>query len=694
MSELIVTAQRLDQARQTVEPALGASTYSLSKQLVDVLPGGENTQLNQVLLQAPGVTQDSFGQLHVRDDHGNIQYRLNNVILPEGLAVFGQALSPRIASNVELITGALPPQYGLRTAGVVNITTKTGIQNGGQASLYGGSHGLIEPSAEYGGSWGADSLFVSGSFTRTDVGIESPDGSATPLHDRSNQLQAFGYFDHIIDDQSRLSLIAGTSQSTFQIPDLRGAHPSFAADNGIIGLGPGGALQVDGVSDDPSDNLNERQREGTSYAIASYLRTADKLTLQASVFARYSTLTYRPDVLGELLFNGISQYAAKRDAAAGLQVESVYRISDAHTLRAGVIVEGDRSTSRTTSQVIPLGTNAQGQNVQTSDVPLTIIDDSAKTAWTYSGYVQDEWKLLPALTLNYGLRFDQLDAYRHEHQWSPRVNLVWTPLRGTTFHAGYARYFTPPPFGLVSSQTVAKFAGTTAAAAVGEDTTPYAERTHYFDLGAQKKLGRLTLGLDAYYRRDHDLLDEGQFGAPIILTPFNYRTGYAKGLELSLSYARGPVSLYANGSVQEAQGRDIISSQFNFSPDELAYIAAHDIYLDHDQTYTASAGASYRIGATHLNGDLLFGSGLRANSSDPVTLQSIPNGAHLPSYLQVNFSASHDFANTPAGPISVRADLINAFDRRYQIRNGTGVGVGAPQWGPRRGVFIGLTKSF
>src|SRR5439155_17074550 len=126
VEEIVVTAQRLDAARSTIEPALGASTYSLPESFIVNMPAGANAQLNQVVLQAPGVAQDSFGQLHIRGDHGNIQYRLNNVILPEGLQVFGQTLSPRLADNIQLITGAVPAQYGLRTAGVLNITTKSG----------------------------------------------------------------------------------------------------------------------------------------------------------------------------------------------------------------------------------------------------------------------------------------------------------------------------------------------------------------------------------------------------------------------------------------------------------------------------------------------------------------------------------------------------------------------------------------
>ena len=670
VSEVVVTARRLDAARQTVEPALGASTYSLPAQLVDNLPGGENIQLNQVILQAPGATQDSFGQLHIRGDHNNIQYRLNNVILPEGLSVFGQTLSPRLASNIDLITGALPAQYGLRTAGVINITTKSGFQTGGDVSVYGGSHGMYEPSAEYGGTWGPNSAFVSGSFTHTGLGVESPDGGSTPLHDVSNQLQAFGYFDHIIDASSRISLILGTSQETFQIPNAPGQHPDLG-------------LSVNGQTDFLSDDLNERQREGSTYAIASYQRSLGKATIQASLFARYSTLTFNPDPVGDILFDGIAQTARKSDTAAGVQLESVYDLTDAHTLRGGLIIEGDRAVSKTSSSVLPVDplTGVAG------DTPIAIIDNGARTAWTYSAYVQDEWKLLPTLTLNYGLRFDQLKSYRSEHQFSPRVNLVWTPLVGTTLHAGYARYFSPPPFELVANETVAKFANTTAASASADDTTPFSMRTNYFDVGAQQKLGAVTLGVDAYYRQDRNLIDEGQFGAPIILTPFNYAKGYARGIEFTANYTRGPLSLYGNLALSKAQGQDIDSSQFNFDPADLAYIANHYIYLDHNQTITASAGASYRIGATHLNGDVIVGSGLRRDGE-------VPNGDHVPAYTQVNFSIVHDFNTAATGPFSVRLDLINAFDDVYEIRDGTGVGVGAPQFGPRRGLFAGITKSF
>ena len=44
--------------------------------------------------------------------------------------------------------------------------------------------------------------------------------------------------------------------------------------------------------------------------------------------------------------------------------------------------------------------------------------------------------------------------------------------------------------------------------------------------------------------------------------------------------------------------------------------------------------------------------------------------------------------------VTIRADVLNLFDKNYQIRSGAGVGVGAPQWGQRRGFFAGITKKF
>jgi outer membrane receptor protein involved in Fe transport len=352
-------------------------------------------------------------------------------------------------------------------------------------------------------------------------------------------------------------------------------------------------------------------------------------------------------------------------------------------------LQSDRSKSFTSSAVIALDDAGN----QTTDIPITIVDNGAKAEWLESLYLQDEWKLMPAVTVNYGLRFDKFTAFASGHQLSPRVNIVWQALPDTTVHAGYSRYLSPPPFELVGTETVSKFVNTTAGAEVLQADTPLPEQANYYDLGVQRKItDRITLGLDSYYKQSRNLIDEGQFGAPIILTPFNYTFGKQYGAELTSSYTGEDFTAYLNLAWQSARGKNIDSAQFNFGADDLAYIAAHYIHLDHEQRVTASGGASYSWGHTRFSADFLVGSGLRADLQLPDG-SSIPNGAHLPYYAQVNLGASHVFHLDGSGTLTTRFDVINALDKRYEIRDGTGVGVGAPQFGPRRGLFLGISKS-
>ena len=182
------------------------------------------------------------------------------------------------------------------------------------------------------------------------------------------------------------------------------------------------------------------------------------------------------------------------------------------------------------------------------------------------------------------------------------------------------------------------------------------------------------------------MIDEGQFGAPIILTPFNYLTGRQYGLEFTGTYDLGAFSSYVNAAYERADGQDIVSSQFQFDPGDLAYIADHYIPLDHQQIATVSAGASYLWLGTRFSTDLIYGSGLRKDGA-------MPNGDHVPGYVQVNVGVSRSFDLDGLKAITARFDVINLFDEKYEIRDGSGIGVGAPQWGARRGFFFGLSKA-
>lgn len=676
--DIKVTAERLNAARQQIEPSLGATRYDFSPDALANITQGPSAPLNQVLLQAPGVAQDSFGQIHLRGDHANVQYRINGVELPEGLSVFGQALESRFARSVALLTGALPAQYGLFTAGVVDIQTKTGYTDPGAAvSLYGGSWNWVQPSFEYGGHAGPVDWFVTGSYLHNNRGIENPTYKFDALHDTTDQFHGLASISGIIDENTRISLILGGFNGNFQIPNNPGQTPQLG-------------LTVNGVSTFTSSKLNENQREITDFAILSLQKHVGDVDMQISAFGRYSSLAFSPDVLGDLLFNGISQRAFREDSAGGVQADGSWRVNNQHTIRAGFTVTAERSSFNTTSHVLAVDANG----VQTSDVPLTINDSGGKTGGLYGVYLQDEWRILPRVTINFGARFDAVDQFTHENQLSPRVNLVWKATDTTTIYAGYARYFVPPPFELVSNTTIDKFIGTTGAPTVLQNSPVKAERSNYFDAGInQQVIPGLTLGFDAYYKEATNLIDEGQFGAPIILTAFNYAHGEVGGFQITGSYDRGPWTIYGNLAYSRAIGKDIVSAQFNFMPDELAYIAQHWIYLDHNQTWSGSAGLAYTLNRetdhpTVFSADLLVQSGLRASTA------TVPNGISLPTYAVVNLSIVQKLNVGIGKSTELRLDMLNAGDTIYQIRNGTGVGVGAPQYGLRRTILAGLTQRF
>jgi outer membrane receptor protein involved in Fe transport len=701
LPDVDVVSQRLDRARSQLQPNLGATSYNFGRGAIEALPQGDNAPLNATLLQAPGVAQDSFGQIHVRDDHNEVQFRLDGVQLPEGLAVFGQTLETRFAHSLSLITGSLPAQYGFNTAAVVDITTKSGRTDpGGEISIYGGARDYFQPSISYGGSVGAIDYFYTGDFLHNRVGIENPTSSFNPIHDLSNQTHGLAHVSGLIDDTTRVSLLAGYSNEFFQIPNNPGQTPSMG-------------LSVNGTSNIDSSTLTQHQREITDFGILSLQKQWGALDVQTSVFTRYSSLYYTPDPIGDLLFNGVSQTAAKSVLSTGEQTDASWRVNDQHTIRAGFQVTDERNVSSTDSLVVAAlggsgssfnggGINStvgpSGGTTPTSDTPFNIHDGNGKTGTLFGVYVQDEYRITPKLTVNYGLRFDQVNEYTNANQVSPRINAIWKPFDGTTVHGGYSRYFTPPPFELVSGNSVAQFNGTSAAPAVTQDDTVKAERDNYFDAGIdQVILPGLRVGADAYYKAARNLIDEGQFGAPIILTAFNYRKGQVDGLELSTSYDRGPVSLYANYAYSRAIGKDIDTAQFNFSAADLQYIQGRWIHLDHDQRHTASAGAAYTVfeGTNYparFSADMLFGSGLRA---DYVTAtESIPNGKALPGYYTFNLSAVQTIKTGYIGQTQLRLDVINLLDQKYEIRNGTGVGVGAPQSGLRRTILAGIAQRF
>jgi outer membrane receptor protein involved in Fe transport len=694
----------LNQGLNTIYAPTGTAPTSISHDTIAALPQGENATVEKIVLQYPGVTQDSAasGNFHVRNEHANVQTRINGIMLPDGVSGFGTFLDTALIGNISLITGALPPQYGLRTSGVLDIWTRSdAFNNTGSVGIYGGSRGTFTPNFEYGGTVGQTQYFLSGRFFESDIGLENTTPNWNAIHDHTTQERGFGYVSSLLDPYTRFTFLAGASYGRFQIPNTPGQMPNCTAF---------------GISSFNSALLNENQFEQSYYGVAAQQRSINGADVQVSYFTRYSSVHFAPDVIGDLVFNGVAPDVFRSDTANGVTTDVAYRLNEAHTLRGGFLVRTDLSDVANTNTLLPVVGGAP------VDAPFTVLDASKKLGYTAGFYVQDEWRITHWLILSSGMRYDQYWAYISENQFSPRFSLTWKPFTTTTFHAGYARTFTPPEQVLAAPTNLELVQGTTQQPSVPFGSPVRAERADVYDVGVvQQVLPGLEVGVDGYYKRATNLIDDGQFGAAYVLTAFNYAQGENVGVELSAKYKQGSFQAYASIALARQKAINPVSNQFlfdNATPladlgglTEFQYLQTHWVYTDHSQFWTGSAGFAYQFCGRPARADETFvwstaavtapwGSwcGIRV-SSDMIAGSGLRDGdaniSTVAPYAQFNVGVAREFLlpDDPK-PMTVRFDVVNLFDSIYLIRDGSGIGVFAPQYGPRRGYFAGISKKF
>jgi outer membrane receptor protein involved in Fe transport len=669
-----------DQARdKNLLTKLGATTYTVGRAAIERMPQGDNTPIDKVILQMPGVSYDSAvsnPDFHVRNEYANVQYRINGIVVPEGVSALGPFIDTNFIGSMSLLTGALPAEYGLRTAGVLDITSRAFAEPGGDISVYGGSRQTFTPSFDYGGSFGNSEYFVTARGNWSGLGLENPTPYLNANHDDTQQGKFFGYFSTLLDESTRFSVISAASYSAFQIPNNPNQTP--------LGDFPFGAP----VTNYDSTALNENEYDSYYVTMATLQKHGTDGDAQLAVFSRYAEVHFVPDVFGDMVFNDVASDVIRQSTLTGMQGDASYIVNDQHTLRGGFAVTGEQTNVSNVSTVMPVDPITMAVN----GPAFPITDQTSLLGWNIGTYLQDEWKLTNQLTLNLGLRFDQLYQFVDANQLSPRFGFVYKPFDGTSFHAGYARYFTPPYQAQATQSNIALFTNTTNQPEVALADPVKPERSNYFDAGIdQTILPGLDVGIDAYYKMAKDMIDDGQFGSAVVLTQFNYARGYSEGAEFKLKYHDGNFYAYGNFAYNVTRAIDVESNQYLFDAATYAYLQNNYHYTDDMQRMTGSAGVSYRFpDTTMVTADMIYGSGLRAGDLDDGV---DPNSEHTTAYAVINAGISHDFqwaAN--AKPVTVRFDVVNLFDQVYELRDGSGIGVFAPQYGARRGYYMGLSQ--
>jgi hypothetical protein len=651
--------------------AAGSNEYSVSAAGIANLPVGTNTAITDVLTQMPGVAIDQNQQIHIRDTEGpQFQYQIDGALVPIDINTnppFISMINPMFISGLDLFDGILPSRYSYATGGIVSIQTKNGCDSpGGSVSLMAGQRIDVVPSAEYAGCAGKLSYYASGQYDQGENAFSSATPGPNPIHDRTAQGQGFAVLSYPVNATTKVNVVLSTAGSNNQLPNVPNLDPAFS---------------LAGVTDFNSAAINSYLNFRDYLGIVSLRGTPrSDLSYQVSYAAHSITQSFRPDNDGELIFQGVASNASHADVDNTLQGDLTYRAGH-HTLGTGFYLGEYHVRAGDTSLVFPVDTSGN----QTSTRPVTVINDAVATNVLSGIYVDDLWQLTDRLKLNMGLRWDDITGFTEHNQVDPTVNLTYALAPRTAVHAGFARYMQVPSFLGISPSAPAAFAGTTAEGPPGIPT-PMTEDDFEWDAGISHHVNaRLTLSEDAFFEMTEHYLDTGQFGVVPIFAPFNYDHGTIWGTESAVSYRDDKLSAYANVTIGRNLQKGVVTGQFNFDPDELAFINAHPIVLDHQPLYGASAGASYRWHDFTFVFDGIYSSGLRAGFADL---------EQLPTVVQMNAGAQRDFRIPGVGTVSDRLSVLNLLDRVNLIRPSEGIGIFQSSYGPRFTILNTVSFAF
>ncbi|HEV8540403.1 MAG TPA: TonB-dependent receptor [Nitrospiraceae bacterium] len=662
-----------------------SETYSLSRKEIEQLPRGNNNDVNEVLATIPGAAVNALKQTHIRQEHSNLQFRIDGVPIPDTVTTaFADLITPRTWERADFILGGLEAQYGNRTAAVIDITSKSGTKPGfGSLQMFGGSNETVNPSFEYGGKIGEKfRYYVLNSYLTTNRGIEPPTLGKSVFHDQSERNQTYLRGDYQLDNTNNFTWLFLNSVAKYQIPTLPGLTP----DPTVVGL-----IQAQDPTYTPvaSQAVDQNQYENNQYGHMVWRRDVDASQFfSLAGYFRQTRATFKTDPFNVLSYTSdpaepFSASSQDREAySLGVRLDYTNKVNSEHLLKYGFQIDRTQAVNKTRISAFA----RDGVGNPTGPV-IAINGDRRIIGWREELWVQDQYTPNDKLTFNLGLRFDYIQALTDSWQISPRVGVTYKAAESDVFHAYYGRLFTPPNLESVAF-LVPQTVGTTAEPENLTTATPKPERSHYFEVGWYHAFGqKATLQVAAYYKLNENMSDAGQFGSTPLLNYFAFNTGWQRGIDgiLKVNFTEN-LTGRANVAWGQSKGYGLQSGHFLLEQAEINDInSPGGVFADHMQSVTSSAVLTYRfLERNTVSGQMLYASGLR--TADP---GGKTNSTHMPSYTTYNASLTHEIPITKTQKFQLGFDVINLFDQGYFYNSSEGsIGLGIAHAGMPRSYFF------
>ncbi len=677
-----------DKVQLTSDPT---SSTRITQERILTLPMGQANQLPKVLaVTTPGLVSGPFGQMFFRGNHASIQYQIDGVQMPDSPSnTFGEVFSPRNIDRMEVITGGVPAEYGLRLSAVINILTRSGAEVGaGNAEVNYGSYNTINPIALYGGSNESGSLhyFVSTNYHQTERGLDTPNPSSTSSpftggyessHNFSQSTTQFVKLDYFPSLNDKWTMVVFQNYHMFQIPTYPGtfsrSDPYFS--------GTGTTPNTYNYIYTPP-GTNDNQIEDNAYAQVVWRHSySEKSFLQIAPYYRASYIRFNNDYTNDLnaflvapaLGTNPSTFTENRVTHnVGIKGDYHYRPNDNHFIKMGSQLQASKAMGSMSIAAV------QSENPPAS---LVSFSNNDPTVFMFGSlYAQDDYRFAPGWSLMAGLRFDitqfQFSGQKPvEYALQPRIGLskLWDQ---TKLHAFYGKLFQPAP-----AENLRVFFNNYYQTSGAYNIR--AERDDYFEVGVEQGLpAQQAIKVNVYYKLAQNMLDDMALGQTAIVQPYNFAQGYAQGVEVSLKGEVLPhLSHYVNYSYDLAKGKGVSGGIFVFPPGEGPNNTVYQ-YLDHVQLHTLNSGLTFTLGHFYWTTNMLYGSGLRTGDN---------NSLSLPQHLTFDTTVGYTFTgNSWWSRFKVSADCLNITNNAYPITLLNGYN--GSHFAPGRQFFVHLVK--
>jgi hypothetical protein len=645
-----------------LETSSTGSHIDLGSNLIDQMPSATpSKQLSSMLLSAPGFIPSQNGRIHVRGSHGQIQYVVDGVpMTDEYTEAFANPLDPRYVKSAAVMTGGIPAEYGGKLAAVVDITSKSGLDDPrkvrGEASLNVGRFDALDGGATLGGRVTSRiGYFFSAGANRTDRYLDPP--TRDNLHNSGDARRLTAKFEFRPSDADFVRAVFSANGSRFDTPNR-----PVAQDRG----------------EDTTQDLNDNSQTVTWLRQLGRAFTFDAVAYRRAARAQLDATTALP-------------LAATQDRELDHQGvnASLSFSSGSHRLKAGI--QYDRNPVREQFRMVGSATAATETAARFDPAfgGVPFVFGGSRVGQNFGVYVQDTFSPITDLHVNAGVRFDRYSLLVEDTAISPRLGIAYhVHDSATVLRASYSRLFMPPFSENLLLSSSAQARALSPDTIGGEDVQP--ERQHAFEVGVQQAFATHVKVDLAYYRKDiRNVADVDQFLDTTVTFPLSVAKGLAQGVEARVDV---PVYRGINGYVSLARAKMLLTAPLTgglFLEETPA--PGEQFYADHDQRWQSQFGVTYEHPAGKFFASFTgrYDSGIPfelpddfdpATFEDPValTLVDMTTGRSKGRTIADLMLGTRIFQRGSTS-VEVQAGVLNMFDTTYllnflSIFNGTHYG--------------------